>query len=73
LARERPDTPVLYVSGYSRENAFPGGSAAAQGRFLHKPFTVEGLMEAVEGLLRVAGPGGLGGPGRPGGAGGAGA
>jgi PAS domain S-box-containing protein len=62
LARERPDTPVLYVSGYSRENAFPGGSAAAQGRFLHKPFTVEGLMEAVEGLLG-RGPGGPGGPG----------
>ncbi|HLL84683.1 MAG TPA: response regulator [Longimicrobium sp.] len=51
LARERPGTPVLYVSGYSEENAFPGGSAAARGRFLHKPFTVEGLMEAVEGLL----------------------
>jgi PAS domain S-box-containing protein len=57
LARERPDTPVLYVSGYSRENAFPGGSAAAHDRFLHKPFTVEGLMEAVEGLLGAPGLG----------------
>jgi CheY-like chemotaxis protein len=51
LARERPGTPVLYVSGYSEENAFPGGSATADGRFLHKPFTMEALMEAVGGLL----------------------
>jgi DNA-binding NtrC family response regulator len=50
VARERPGTPVLYVSGYSEENAFPGG-ASAHGRFLHKPFTVEGLMDAVGGLL----------------------
>ena len=51
LAREHIDVPVLYVSGYSEENAFPGGSAAADGHFLHKPFTVEGLMEAVGALL----------------------
>jgi PAS domain S-box-containing protein len=54
LARERPDTPVLFVSGYSEENAFPGGRVGTDGRFLHKPFTLEALMEAAGRLLRHA-------------------
>ena len=54
LARERPDTPVLFLSGYSEENAFPGGRGGTDGRFLHKPFTLETLMEAAGRLLRHA-------------------
>ncbi len=51
LARERPDTPVLFVSGYSEENAFSGGRGGTEGRFLHKPFTLEALIEAAGRLL----------------------
>ncbi|HEX8358973.1 MAG TPA: response regulator, partial [Longimicrobium sp.] len=53
MARERPDTPVLFVSGYSEENAFPGGRGGTDGRFLHKPFTLEALIEAAGRLLRT--------------------
>ena len=56
LARERPGIPVLFVSGYSEENAFPDGPAA-DGAFLHKPFTPEGLIAAVGRLLQRAGNG----------------
>lgn len=49
LARERPGTPVLFVSGYSQENAFPRG--ATDGRFLYKPFTLVALMQAVGRIL----------------------
>ena len=54
LVRERPGTPVLFVSGYSEDNAFPG--ASADGHFLHKPFTADALTEAVTRLLRSSGP-----------------
>jgi hypothetical protein len=45
---KRPRMPVLFVSGYSEENAFPDGA------FLHEPFTPEGLIAAVGRLLQRA-------------------
>ena len=52
-----PDLPVLFVSGFTGEDALEGlepGRVA----FLAKPFAMEQLLEAVRGLLRrrVAGP-----------------
>jgi PAS domain S-box-containing protein len=48
LAHDRPDMPVLFVSGYSEENAIPAGG---DGHFLHKPFTLAALVDAVGRLL----------------------
>ncbi|HYW06568.1 MAG TPA: response regulator [Longimicrobium sp.] len=54
MAIERPGTPVLFVSGYTEQNAFRDG-ATAEGRFLHKPFTWEALTDAAGKLLGFAG------------------
>jgi PAS domain S-box-containing protein len=54
IAAERPGTPVLFVSGYTEQNAFRDG-VATQGRFLHKPFTWEALTDAAGKLLGLAG------------------
>jgi signal transduction histidine kinase/CheY-like chemotaxis protein len=49
LARERPDLPVLFISGLAPQSAddMPSGSG-----FLGKPFTREGLLEHLDRLLR---------------------
>lgn len=50
----RPDLPVLYVSGFTREATLPLESDAATTRFLEKPYTVEGLVNAVRDILGAA-------------------
>jgi signal transduction histidine kinase/CheY-like chemotaxis protein len=50
LAGQRPDLPVVFVSGYSDEMpSLPVVSSRAS--FVAKPFTVAALVDAVEGLL----------------------
>jgi PAS domain S-box-containing protein len=49
LARQRPDLPVLFISGLAPQSAdaMPSGSG-----FLGKPFTREGLLEHLDRLIR---------------------
>jgi signal transduction histidine kinase/CheY-like chemotaxis protein len=49
LARQRPDLPVLFISGLAPQSAddMPAGSG-----FLGKPFTREGLLEHLDRLIR---------------------
>ncbi|HVS18588.1 MAG TPA: response regulator, partial [Planctomycetota bacterium] len=46
----RPDTRVLYVSGYSSLGSAPAG-ALGETSFLAKPFTPSGLASAVRAAL----------------------
>jgi PAS domain S-box-containing protein len=52
LAAERPGLPVLFVSGYTGD----GGDLqlGANAQLLHKPFTVQALLAAVNGLLHAS-------------------
>ncbi len=51
LVAERPDTRVVYISGYAEpESPSEGGSVVAAG-FVQKPFTIEQLASAVRGAL----------------------
>jgi CheY-like chemotaxis protein len=54
MATERPGTPVLFVSGYTEQNAFRDG-VTSEGRFLHKPFTWDALTDAAGKLLAPSG------------------
>ena len=49
LARQRPDLPVLFISGLAPQSAddIPPGAG-----FLGKPFTREGLLEHLDRLIR---------------------
>jgi PAS domain S-box-containing protein len=47
LRRRRPDLPILYMSGYSREEMVGRGLVPPNGPFLQKPFTAEELGELV--------------------------
>ncbi len=52
LQRERPEMPVLFISGYTnQELANEGGSLDADAMFLAKPFSSQQLMGAVSTLL----------------------
>lgn len=52
LARQqRPDIPVLFVSGYSDHPAFQQGDIRAGVNFLQKPFTKSGLSQMLARLL----------------------
>jgi CheY-like chemotaxis protein len=52
LRAERPDTPVVFVSGYADQGAHvPSGPHEA---FVEKPFTSDALLEALAGVLRAA-------------------
>jgi two-component system, cell cycle sensor histidine kinase and response regulator CckA len=51
LAASRPDTKVLYASGYSDEAVLPSRLPGQQHAFLEKPFTREGLLRKVRDLL----------------------
>ena len=53
LRGSRPDLPVLYVSGYTREATLPLESEVAVTRFLEKPYTVDSLISQVNELLPV--------------------
>jgi two-component system, cell cycle sensor histidine kinase and response regulator CckA len=50
-----PGTPVLLVSGYSEAMLDPTLRKELSGRFLQKPFTLEGLSESVRGILVPSG------------------
>jgi CheY-like chemotaxis protein len=51
VRRVRPNVPIIYMSGYSREDVEERvGTLAATG-FVSKPFTPRGLVEAVRGAL----------------------
>ncbi|MGR3486314.1 MAG: ATP-binding protein [Paracoccaceae bacterium] len=45
--RERPDVPVIFVSGYA-EDAFPIDEPIEDARFLPKPFSLRDLTAAVQ-------------------------
>ena len=52
LQRDRPEMPVLFISGYTnQELANEGGSLDADATFLAKPFSSQQLMGAVSTLL----------------------
>ena len=51
LAAQYPDIPVLYVSGFSADDAFQRGLLDATRPFVRKPFTVEVLASAVQAML----------------------
>ena len=51
----RPGTPVLLVSGYSEAMLDATLRRELAGRFLQKPFTLEGLQESVHAILAPAG------------------
>ena len=55
LAREvsarRPETRVLYVSGYSEDDMNEQGILAAELEFLDKPFTPQALIRKVRAVL----------------------
>ncbi|NOY28554.1 MAG: PAS domain S-box protein [Oligoflexia bacterium] len=42
-----PDLPVLYISGYPDDVLEPHGVRAPSGRFLQKPFSATGLINAI--------------------------
>jgi PAS domain S-box-containing protein len=50
LAGERPDVPVLFMSGYTDDEVAQRGLGAEQG-FLQKPFTSDGLARKVREVL----------------------
>jgi two-component system cell cycle sensor histidine kinase/response regulator CckA len=51
LAERRPDLKILYISGYTNDEVLRRGVQGSETRFLHKPFTSEGLMRVVRGVL----------------------
>jgi len=52
LLTERPNLPVVFVSGYSVETTAPGFAESAKQAFLQKPYLPEQLITAVEQVLR---------------------
>jgi DNA-binding response OmpR family regulator len=54
LRAERPNLPVLYTSGYSRDLAPLIGVDAARTAFLQKPFRPASLLDRVRDLLDEA-------------------
>ncbi len=51
---QRPDLPVLFMSGYARNAAIRGAPGDRRTRFLQKPFTVPAFQQAVAELLAHA-------------------
>jgi two-component system cell cycle sensor histidine kinase/response regulator CckA len=51
---ERPDLPVLFMSGYARNAVVRGAPGDRRTRFLQKPFTVPAFQQAVAELLAYA-------------------
>jgi hypothetical protein len=50
LTALRPDLKILYISGYTNDEVLRRG-VQGDTSFLHKPFTSEGLMRVVRGVL----------------------
>jgi PAS domain S-box-containing protein len=51
IALTRPNTKVLYMSGYSREGVIGRGALRRDAAFLGKPFTVDELLRTLRELL----------------------
>jgi len=51
LAKVRPDSRVLYMSGYTDDDIVRHGVMAAEVNFLQKPFTAVGLVRRVREML----------------------
>jgi CheY-like chemotaxis protein len=56
LTALRPDLRVLYISGYTSDEVLRRGVQDTETGFLHKPFTSDGLMRTVRGVLDGAAP-----------------
>jgi two-component system cell cycle sensor histidine kinase/response regulator CckA len=52
----RPGLPLLLMSGYSQEAITRLGNPASLGPLVEKPFTVQGILEKVEQVLRSGAP-----------------
>jgi CheY-like chemotaxis protein len=51
LARDHPGTRVLYMSAYTEDEVILRGVSVAGMSFVYKPFTLDGLVEAVRRAL----------------------
>ncbi len=51
LTEPRPDMPVLFMSGYPKNEMAQNGSLNGEVHFLQKPWTPRGLCEKIESLL----------------------
>jgi DNA-binding response OmpR family regulator len=66
LARLRPETKVLYMSGYTSDAAVRQGVLGAGLPFLAKPFAPDALLAKVREVLDTPGGAAPGGPREPG-------
>ena len=53
VRRLRPDVPILYMSGYAREDVAESVGALSAASFVSKPFTPGSLIEAVRVALEA--------------------
>lgn len=53
LARRRPGTPVLFISGYTEDAAFRQGLLDNHVQFLAKPFTPAALVERIRAMVEA--------------------
>ena len=60
MRRLRPDLPIILSSGYSDADDADRAVSRGLGAFLGKPYSMEDLAEAVEGLLGPLSPAGGG-------------
>ena len=51
LSRSRPETKVLYLSGYTEDAIVSDGSIESGTAFLQKPFTLQNLSRKVREVL----------------------
>lgn len=54
VARCRPNTPVIFMSGYALDDLHPAERPEPSKRFLHKPFSREELIRAIGAAHRAA-------------------
>jgi DNA-binding response OmpR family regulator len=52
IRESRPDLRVLYISGYTDDDAVRTGAIPPGSRFLQKPFTLGALVSKVKESLR---------------------
>lgn len=55
LLARRPDTRVMYMSGYSSHDSFRRELEVEGEAFLGKPFEIHELLDAIQGLLSDSG------------------